>query len=537
MNKEKKVKYFLRKSAYGLVSMSAAFVLCNSVVHADDMSPRDVIPELNAARLADKKAQEEFIKDYRNALLELNKLSEISPNADYQSNLAAKIKEVNSATTSEQITKILQSANQLANQAGGSVLASRNAAVNAGKGSYKVKYVDIEGNELAKPFEMTGPVGSAFVRQAKEVAGYKLVKTEGDVSNVFTAGAQVRTYVYEKVAKPVAKGTYDVKYVDTEGKEVAKSRHYVGEEGTAFITSAKEVAGYKLVKTEGDVSNVFTAGAQVRTYVYEKVAKPVAKGTYDVKYVDTEGKEVAKSRHYVGEEGTAFITSAKEVAGYKLVKTEGDVSNVFTAGAQVRTYVYEKVAPLTPLTPSTPIVQHNANVYVYYTTRDGKVIPGTAENGVAVLSQAVAGTEYNTIPLRKDTLEANGKTYRFVGVADGEKEVGKALEGDTKVHYIYEEVKPEVKPEAKPEAPATPEKPGQGRVFVESKPQSKQAPTAKKVVASTEKPVANKALVVKKDTKKLPSTGDSTNPFFTAAAVAIMASAGVIAVASKRKED
>ncbi|WP_041981263.1 MULTISPECIES: MucBP domain-containing protein, partial [Streptococcus] len=74
-----------------------------------------------------------------------------------------------------------------------------------------------------------------------------------------------------KVAKPVAKGTYDVKYVDTEGKEVAKSRHFEGEEGAAFVTSAKEVAGYKLVRTEGAVSNVFTAGAQVRTYVYEKV--------------------------------------------------------------------------------------------------------------------------------------------------------------------------------------------------------------------------------------------------------------------------
>ncbi|MCC9693307.1 LPXTG cell wall anchor domain-containing protein, partial [Streptococcus agalactiae] len=57
-------------------------------------------------------------------------------------------------------------------------------------------------------------------------------------------------------------------------------RHFEGEEGAAFVTSAKEVAGYKLVRTEGAVLNVFTAGAQVRTYVYEKVkpeAKPEAK--------------------------------------------------------------------------------------------------------------------------------------------------------------------------------------------------------------------------------------------------------------------
>lgn len=96
--------------------------------------------------------------------------------------------------------------------------------------------------------------------------------------------------------KPVAKGTYDVKYVDTEGEEVAKSRHFEGEEGTAFVTSAKEVAGYKLVRTEGDVLNVFTAGAQVRTYVYEKVkpeVKPEAKPATK-KSVNTSGNLAAK---------------------------------------------------------------------------------------------------------------------------------------------------------------------------------------------------------------------------------------------------
>lgn len=36
---------------------------------------------------------------------------------------------------------------------------------------------------------------------------------------------------------------------------------------------------------------------------------------------------------------------------------------------------------------------------------------------------------------------------------------------------------------------------------------------------------------------QLPSTGEATNAFFTAAALTIMASAGVMAVAGKRKED
>lgn len=36
---------------------------------------------------------------------------------------------------------------------------------------------------------------------------------------------------------------------------------------------------------------------------------------------------------------------------------------------------------------------------------------------------------------------------------------------------------------------------------------------------------------------QLPSTGDKANPFFTAAALAVMASAGMVAVSRKRKED
>ncbi|MCD3381602.1 LPXTG cell wall anchor domain-containing protein, partial [Streptococcus equi subsp. zooepidemicus] len=41
----------------------------------------------------------------------------------------------------------------------------------------------------------------------------------------------------------------------------------------------------------------------------------------------------------------------------------------------------------------------------------------------------------------------------------------------------------------------------------------------------------------KQEAKKLPSTGEATHPFFTAAALAVMASAGVVVVSTKRKED
>nr|WP_269206265.1 LPXTG cell wall anchor domain-containing protein [Streptococcus equi] len=41
----------------------------------------------------------------------------------------------------------------------------------------------------------------------------------------------------------------------------------------------------------------------------------------------------------------------------------------------------------------------------------------------------------------------------------------------------------------------------------------------------------------KQKAKTLPTTGEKANPFFTAAALAIMASAGALAVTSKRQQD
>nr|WP_268741214.1 LPXTG cell wall anchor domain-containing protein [Streptococcus ictaluri] len=57
---------------------------------------------------------------------------------------------------------------------------------------------------------------------------------------------------------------------------------------------------------------------------------------------------------------------------------------------------------------------------------------------------------------------------------------------------------------------------------------------AKKVAPAAK---AEKKAEAKKEEKQLPSTGNATNPFFTAAAIAVMAGAGMVAVSSKRKED
>ncbi|SQE95701.1 cell surface-anchored protein [Streptococcus equi subsp. zooepidemicus] len=87
------------------------------------------------------------------------------------------------------------------------------------------------------------------------------------------------------------------------------------------------------------------------------------------------------------------------------------------------------------------------------------------------------------------------------------------------------ETKPEVKPEAKPKPMPKPEtKP-------EVKPEAKPKPIPKPEAQKGDKPAVPKAME-----HKLPSTGEATAPFFTAAALAVLASLGVAVVSRKRKK-
>ncbi|GDZ89146.1 hypothetical protein CSDY_0660 [Streptococcus dysgalactiae] len=89
------------------------------------------------------------------------------------------------------------------------------------------------------------------------------------------------------------------------------------------------------------------------------------------------------------------------------------------------------------------------------------------------------------------------------------------------------------------DAPTEPEKPEASIPLV---PLTPATPIAKDDAKKddTKKEDAKKPEAKKEEAKKaetLPTTGEGSNPFFTAAALAVMAGAGALAVASKRKED
>lgn len=149
--------------------------------------------------------------------------------------------------------------------------------------------------------------------------------------------------------------------------------------------------------------------------------------------------------------------------------------------------------------------------------RVGRVIEKvtTGADGKAVFSKGLLdGTFYEIFVNGKKLSEATTGEERSVAL--DAKDIKKSSP-----HSKPQEDAPKV-PETKPEAkPLSPEKADQaGKVAAP-------AHTASKAAAAKAE--------MKKTTNQLPATGEAVNPFFTAAALAVMATAGVVAI--KRKEN
>ncbi|WP_136305269.1 LPXTG cell wall anchor domain-containing protein, partial [Streptococcus pyogenes] len=70
----------------------------------------------------------------------------------------------------------------------------------------------------------------------------------------------------------------------------------------------------------------------------------------------------------------------------------------------------------------------------------------------------------------------------------------------------------------------------------DTKPGNKAVPGKGQAPQAGTKPNQNKA-PMKETKRQLPSTGEATNPFFTAAALTVMATAGVAAVVKRKEEN
>ncbi|WP_448949514.1 MucBP domain-containing protein, partial [Latilactobacillus sakei] len=208
------------------------------------------------------------------------------------------------------------------------------------------KYVDEQGQELAKSETFKGDLGEQYKTVQKDIAGYTLKEVQGQATGTYAKQAQTVTYVYvKKTAVVTEKGTVTAKYVDEKGQEIAKSEILSGKVGDQYTTTQKAIDGYTFKKVEGTTTGKYTKASQTVTYVYAKKAAVVTeKGTVTAKYVDEKGQEIAKSEILSGKVGDQYTTTQKAIDGYTFKKVEGTTTGKYTKTSQTVTYVYVKKA-------------------------------------------------------------------------------------------------------------------------------------------------------------------------------------------------
>ncbi|WP_251933755.1 MucBP domain-containing protein [Latilactobacillus sakei] len=135
------------------------------------------------------------------------------------------------------------------------------------------KYIDEQGQELAKSETFKGDLGEQYKTVQKDIAGYTLKEVQGQATGTYAKQAQTVTYVYvKKTAVVTEKGTVTAKYVDEKGQEIAKSEILSGKVGDQYTTTQKAIDGYTFKKVEGTTTGKYTKASQTVTYVYTKKA-------------------------------------------------------------------------------------------------------------------------------------------------------------------------------------------------------------------------------------------------------------------------
>ncbi|EFI85035.1 MucBP domain-containing protein [Listeria grayi] len=129
-----------------------------------------------------------------------------------------------------------------------------------------VRYLDKDGNGLAKDTILTGKIGEEYTSEPKSIDGWELAETPDNAKGNFSDSAQTVTYVYEKTtAQPVT-----VRYLDKDGNELAKDTILTGKIGEEYTSEPKSINGWELTETPDNAKGTFSDSAQVVHYVYKK---------------------------------------------------------------------------------------------------------------------------------------------------------------------------------------------------------------------------------------------------------------------------
>lgn len=610
METEKKVKYFLRKSAFGLASVSAAFVVGTVTVSAQEVSTPVIVA--TDATTATKKA-----------LAVIDKLSEDNgDNLDIQEVLAKAGTDILASDSIETINALLNEAKvevtrlqqeKAERDAVAAAVAADTAALNSLKDAQFKAYEDLTKlaadadpdvvkavNEYTTQVEsaVTAEAVNKIVNEAKEEATRikeeKAAKAAVDAAAAADASAlselkDAQFKAYESLAKLAADVDPDVvklvndyttqvenattadavnQIVDEAQNEAARIREEKAAKADALAKAKADalkefnkygVSDYyaNLVNKAKTVEGVKDLQAQVVESAKKARISEATDGLSDFLKSQTPAEDTVKSielaeakvlanreldKHGVSDYYKNLINNAKTVEGVKALLDE-------ILAALPKTDTYKLILNGKTFKGETAIEAVDAATaekeFKQYATANGVDGEWTYDDATKTFTvtekPAVIDAPELTPALTTYKLVINGKTLKgetttkAVDAETAEKAFKQyANENGVDGVWTYDDATKtftvtEMVTEVSGDAPTEPKKPEASIPLV---PLTPATPIAKDD--------AKKDDTKKEDAKKavtLPTTGEGSNPFFTAAALAVMAGAGALAVASKRKED
>lgn len=198
--------------------------------------------------------------------------------------------------------------------------------------TYVVRYLEKDTDkELINNKTGRGLVGDEITESYITIPNYKL-NGEETIKLVLDEENNIITFYYEKIESSITV-KYLVEGTDIELETETIINGFVGEE---YTTSPKNIDNWELVSEPTNKNGILKEENKSVIYYYKKVI-----GKLIIKYVDEEGNNLIDSDITEEQTGTEYITKAKDITDYVLIKVEGKENGKYTKEDTIITYVYK----------------------------------------------------------------------------------------------------------------------------------------------------------------------------------------------------
>lgn len=198
--------------------------------------------------------------------------------------------------------------------------------------TYVVRYLEKDTDkELLSSKTGNGLVGDEITESYINIPNYKL-NGEETIKLVLDEENNIITFYYEKI-KAIVRVKYLVEGTDIELDNETVINGFVGDD---YTTSPKNIDNWELVSEPTNKNGIFKEENESVIYYYKKVI-----GKLIIKYVDEEGNDLIDNDIIEEQTGTDYVTKAKDITDYVLIKVEGKENGKYTKEDTIITYIYK----------------------------------------------------------------------------------------------------------------------------------------------------------------------------------------------------